>query len=147
MLKAIVNETERVFEKVDTHVYDTAGNASVAVAAEIAELIKSKAANDENCVLGLATGSTPKQVYAELVRLHKEEGLSFKNVITYNLDEYYPMAPGAEQSYVLFMKQQLFDHVDIPKENWNVPDGTLNKDEIVAYCDDYEKRIEAEYFS
>lgn len=144
MLKAIVNETERVFENIDTHVYDTAGNASVAVAAEIAELIKSKAAKGENCVLGLATGSTPKQVYAELVRLHKEEGVSFKNVITYNLDEYYPMSPDAEQSYVLFMKQQLFDHVDIPEGNWNVPDGTLNKDEIVAYCDDYEKRIEAE---
>ena len=62
MLKAIVNETERVFENIDTHVYDTAGNASVAVAAEIAELIKSKAAKGENCVLGLATGSTPKQV-------------------------------------------------------------------------------------
>ncbi len=144
MLKAIVNETERVFENIDTHVYDTAGNASVAVAAEIAELIKAKAVKGENCVLGLATGSTPKQVYAELVRLHKEEGLSFKNVITYNLDEYFPMAPDAEQSYVLFMRQQLFDHVDIPQGNWNVPDGTLNKDEIVAYCDDYEKRIEAE---
>jgi len=143
MLKAIENETERVFEKIDTHVYDTAGNASKSVAAEIATLIKSKAKAGENCVLGLATGSTPKQVYAELVRLHKEEGLSFKNVITYNLDEYYPMQPDAEQSYVLFMKQQLFDHVDIPVENYNVPDGTLAKDEIVAYCDDYERRIEA----
>lgn len=144
MLKAIENETERVFEKVDTHTYDTAGNASVAVAAEIATLIKTKAEAGENCVLGLATGSTPKQVYAELVRLHKEEGLSFKNVITYNLDEYYPMQPDAEQSYVLFMKQQLFDHVDIPVANYNVPDGTLAKDKIVAYCDDYERRIEAD---
>jgi glucosamine-6-phosphate deaminase len=142
MLKAIVNETERVLEKVDTHVYDTAGDASKAVAAEIAALIQSKAALGKDCVLGLATGSTPKEVYAELIRLHKEEGLSFKNVVTYNLDEYFPMLPNAEQSYVLFMQQQLFDHVDIPSENCNVPDGTLNKDEIVAYCDNYEKRIE-----
>ncbi len=144
MLKAIENETERVFEKINTYSYDTALTASKAVAAEIGDLIKSKAKAGQKCVLGLATGSTPKLVYAELVRLHKEEGLSFKNVITYNLDEYYPMQPDAEQSYVLFMKQQLFDHVDIPKGNFNVPDGTLAKDEIIAYCANYEARIEAD---
>lgn len=83
------------------------------------------------CVLGLATGSTPKRLYAELVRLHREEGLSFKNVIAFNLDEYYPMEPDAIQSYVRFMKELLFNHVDIEPGNFHIPDGTLEKK---GYC-------------
>ena len=67
-----------------------------------------------NCVLGLATGSSPVGVYDELVRLHKEEGLSLSNVITFNLDEYYPMQSFELQSYERFMREHLFDHVDVP---------------------------------
>src|SRR5437763_16187073 len=78
-------------EKIPTTVYSSSALASQAMAQEIADLIGSKAAKKQMCVLGLATGSTPTAVYAELVRLHKEEDLSFKNVITFNLDEYYPM--------------------------------------------------------
>ncbi|MEM9935388.1 MAG: glucosamine-6-phosphate deaminase, partial [Bacteroidota bacterium] len=92
-------------------------------------------------VLGLATGSTPTSVYAELVRLHQEEGLSFRNVVTFNLDEYFPMAPDALQSYVRFMNEHLFDHIDIDKNLVHVPDGTLNIQDVQAYCVEYEQKI------
>src|SRR5690606_15974064 len=114
---------------------------SIAVAKRIATIIQEKQAKGEQAVLGLATGATPIKVYAELVRMHKEEGLSFRNVITFNLDEYYPMQPDAEQSYVTFMKRHLFDHVNIPAENINIPDGTVGKNEIHDFCVEYEKKI------
>ncbi|MGN6637385.1 MAG: glucosamine-6-phosphate deaminase, partial [Mucilaginibacter sp.] len=97
----------------------------------------------EQTVLGLATGVTPIGVYAELVRLHNEEGLSFKNVITFNLDEYYPMRPNAAQSYVTFMNENLFDHVDIDRANVHIPNGTLKQDDIAAFCLNYERQINA----
>lgn len=110
------------------------------MAAEIAEAIRKKQQEGKPCVLGLATGSTPTAVYEELVRLHAE-GLSFRNVHTFNLDEYYPMQPDSLQSYVRFMNEHLFDHVDIPKGNIHVPDGTLPKGAVQAFCEAYEKRI------
>src|ERR1700709_107543 len=134
---------ETRYEKLPVTVYDNQHEASVAVAQRIAKLIKSKTAKGEKAVLGLATGVTPIGVYAELVRLHKEEGLSFKNVITFNLDEYYPMQPDAAQSYVTFMNENLFSHVDIDKANVHIPDGTLDQDAVAAFCLDYEKKISA----
>ena len=104
---------EKRFENIGTVVFENSNEASKAVAKEIADLIRVKQAQKQPCILGLATGSSPKGLYAELVRLHKEEGLSFKNVITFNLDEYYPMEPDSIQSYVRFMKEQLFNHIDI----------------------------------
>lgn len=139
----IDNEASRVFEQVGTATFKTAKVASIAVAREIADLIISKQQEGKPCILGMATGNTPKDVYAELIRIHKEEGLSFKNVITFNLDEYYPMQPDALQSYVRFMKEQLFDHVDIDPKNYHIPDGTLAKDQILAHCKEYEKKIES----
>lgn len=132
---------ETRFEKIPVSVYKDQHVASKIVAGRIADLIKNKQKNGENAVLGLATGATPIEVYAELVRLHKEEGLSFQNVITFNLDEYYPMLPTSRQSYVTFMYQNLFDHIDIKKENINIPDGTLPKEEIAEYCIAYENKI------
>ena len=85
-------------------------------------------------------GSTPTRVYAELVRMHQKDGLSFKNVFTFNLDEYYPMLPGALQSYVRFMNEHLFDHLDIPRKNIHIPDGTLPKEDIQEFCRAYEER-------
>ncbi|MDB5298000.1 MAG: hypothetical protein JWO31_3983, partial [Phycisphaerales bacterium] len=128
-------------EKIPTTVYPSAGVASKAVAKEIAELIRAKAARGETAVLGLATGSTPTRVYDELIRLHKEEGLSFKNVVTFNLDEYYPMKPAELQSYVRFMREHLFDHIDLPSGQWHVPDGTLPRDQVFAFCAAYERKI------
>lgn len=146
MLKSSIDKAtgfEKRFENIDTVVFENSTEASKAVAKQIATLIKSKQENNESCVLGLATGSSPKGLYAELVRLHKEEGLSFKNVITFNLDEYYPMEPDSVNSYVRFMKELLMDQVDILPENYHIPDGLLSKEEIADYCADYEAKIEA----
>lgn len=129
------------YENIPVKVYDDSKEASAAVAEEIATLIRSKQATGEKCVLGLATGSTPTKVYDELVRLHREEGLSFANVVTFNLDEYYPITPDSLQSYVRFMHEHLFDHVDIPAENVHIPDGTLPADKVAAYCQEYESKI------
>lgn len=129
------------FEKIPTKIFDNAMDASVSVANEIADLIRSKQGRNESCVLGLATGSTPVKVYKELIRIHKEDGLSFKNVVTFNLDEYFPMQPNELQSYVRFMNEYLFDHVDIPSAQINVPDGTLNKENVYEYCQAYERKI------
>jgi len=134
---------ETRYEKLPVTVYGNQQEASLAVAGRIAKLIKEKTAKGEMTVLGLATGVTPINVYAELVRQHKEEGLSFKNVITFNLDEYYPMQPNAAQSYVTFMNENLFSHVDIDKNNVHIPDGTLDQDTVAAFCLDYEKKITA----
>ena len=128
-------------EHIPVTVYPSSVPASKAVASEIAALIRAKAAKGENAVLGLATGSTPTRVYAELIRLHKEQGLSFKNVITFNLDEYYPMKPDELQSYNRFMREHLFDHIDIPAGQWHVPDGTLPREKVHAYCAGYERAI------
>ena len=129
------------FERIHSEVFETSAEASFSVAQEIAQLIRGKAENGEPCVLGLATGSSPTSVYNELVRMHKEEGLSFKNVVTFNLDEYFPMEPDALQSYVRFMNEYLFDHVDIKKENIHIPDGTLPYELVDSFCKDYEKLI------
>ncbi len=131
------------FEKLPTRIWKDANEASIHVARSIALAIRQKQQEGEPIVLGLATGSTPIRVYDELVRQHKEEGLSFQNVITFNLDEYYPMLPDAEQSYVHFMNEYLFDHVDIKKENIHIPDGTVSMEKIGQYCEDYEKKIDA----
>ncbi len=130
------------FERIPVKIYPSLKEGSTFIAREIATLIKEKQAKKEKCVLGLATGSSPKTVYAELVRLHKEEGLSFKNVVTFNLDEYYPIDNDALQSYNRFMKVQLFDHVDIDPKNTHIPNGEISKDKVKAFCVEYEKMIE-----
>ena len=129
-------------EKIPTKVWESAKEGSTHVAKSIALAIRQKQQEGEHIVLGLATGSSPIQVYKELVRMHREEGLSFANVITFNLDEYYPMQPDAPQSYVRFMREFLFDHVDIKPENIHIPDGTLPLDQVEAFCARYEKMIE-----
>ncbi|MDQ3535437.1 MAG: glucosamine-6-phosphate deaminase [Bacteroidota bacterium] len=134
---------ETRFEKLPVTVYPDQHIASIKVAHRIANLIKNKQQKGETTVLGLATGATPIKLYAELVRLHKSEGLSFKNVVTFNLDEYYPMHPSASQSYVTFMNDNLFNHIDIDKNNIHIPKGTLSLEEIPAFCLDYEHKIEA----
>jgi glucosamine-6-phosphate deaminase len=130
------------YERIPTIIYPNSEEASKAIAMEIASLIRAKAKEGKQAILGLATGSSPKMVYAELIRMHKAENLSFKNVVTFNLDEYFPMEPDSVQSYVRFMKTQLFDHVDIPKGNINIPDGTLPLEKIAEFCRDYEQKIE-----
>ena len=136
------DETTR-FENIHTEIFESSNAGSIAVANEIATLITEKQGQGEPCVLGLATGSSPIKVYQELVRLHEEEGLSFNNVVTFNLDEYYGLEKTDVQSYHYFMHQHLFDHVDIPKENVNIPDGTLNLDDVSDYCYQYDEKIDS----
>ncbi len=130
-------------ERIPTTVHADAADASRAVAGEIAALVRARAAAGQRCVLGLATGSTPTGVYDELVRLHRADGLSFANVVTFNLDEYYPMAPGDLQSYHRFMREHLFDRVDVPPGAVHIPDGTVPAADVDAYCQGYERAVAA----
>ena len=129
------------YEHIPTVIYDDNMQASAAVAREIANLIVQKEKQNKKAVLGLATGSTPVRIYEELIRLHKEEGISFKNVITFNLDEYYPIDPDSLQSYNRFMQEHLFNHVDIPEDQIHIPDGTIAEEEVFGYCERYEQKI------
>jgi len=132
------------FERIPVKIFRDLKEGSVFTANEIAALIQKKQASNEKCVLGLATGSTPITLYAELVRMHQNEGLSFKNVVTFNLDEYYPIENDALQSYNSYMHRLLFDHVDIDPDNIHIPNGELPKEEIKQHCAAYEKEIEKE---
>jgi glucosamine-6-phosphate deaminase len=129
-------------ERIDVEVYRGSHEANVRVAGEIAVLIRERQKEGRNAVLGLATGSTPLGVYEELVRLHEQDGLSFKNVVTFNLDEYWPMPPDDLQSYRRFMKENLFDRIDINPANTYVPDGTCPESRVAEYCEEYERAID-----
>src|SRR3984957_10507001 len=130
------------FEKIPVKIFGSLEEGSRFIGKEIAHLIREKEAKGEKTVLGLATGSSPKSLYAELVRLHREEQLSFKNVVTFNLDEYYPIDNDAIQSYNRFMKEQLFDKVDIDLANCHIPNGQWEKEKIKQHCIAYEEMIE-----
>src|SRR6186997_1710386 len=130
------------FEKIPVKIYPDLKAGSKAVAKQIADFIREKQKKKEKCVLGLSTGSTPKSLYVELVRMHKQEKLSFKNVVTFNLDEYYPIDNDALQSYNRFMRANLFDHVDIKPKNIHIPNGEINKEDIKSHCTQYEKMID-----
>ncbi len=131
------------FERIPTRVFSTPVDGAKWVAQQVAALMKDKEAAGEKCVLGLATGSTPKMLYAELVRMHREEGLSFHHVIAFNLDEYYPIEKDALQSYNHFMRTQLFSKVNIDPANCFIPSGEVAKDKIKAHCAEYEKAVAA----
>ena len=130
------------FERIPVKIFPDPKQGSKFAASEIARLVKEKQSRNEKLVLGLATGSTPRSLYAELVRLHKEEGLSFKNVISFNLDEYYPIDNDAWQSYNSYMHRNLFDHIDIAPENIHIPNGELPKESVKKHGIEYEKLIE-----
>ena len=132
---------ETRFEKIHSIIFDDSKKGSLAIAREISDLIKKKKKQNKNCLLGLATGSSPIYVYHELIRMHKEDGLSFKNVICFNLDEYYPMSSDDVKSYHHFMNIHLFDHIDIQKNNIHIPDGSIKKEKINEYCSKYEQKI------
>ena len=128
-------------ERIPVSVHPTSSAASRAVAAEIAALLRERAAQGRMAVLGLATGSTPQGVYDELVRMHREEALSFKNAVTFNLDEYWPMRPEELQSYRRFMQEHLIEHIDIDPANIHIPDGTSAQDQVANFCAGYEQAI------
>ena len=123
--------------------FPTAVAASKYVAREIDKLVRARNAAGKPTVLGLATGSTPVGLYRELIRLHKEEGLDLARVITFNLDEYYPMPREDSHSYFRWMHETFFNHVNIPWSNIHIPDGTLPVEEVDEFCAEYERKIKA----
>jgi glucosamine-6-phosphate deaminase len=129
-------------EKIPVEIFKTPKEGSHYVAELISVLIREKNAQGKKAVIGLATGSTPKSLYAELVRMHNEEGLSFKNVITFNLDQYYPMEADALNSYHYFMRKYLFEQTDIDPRNYFLPNGMIPKDKIKEHCAEYERKID-----
>lgn len=133
-------QSER-YEKVRTLIYPSSVTASAALAKEVADLICQRSERGQDTVLGLATGSTPVGFYRELIRLHREEGLSFRRVTTFNLDEYYGLTRDHPESYRRFMQDQLFDHVDLDPARTHLPDGSIRPDEVYAHCLEYEQRI------
>ncbi|MFV0390722.1 MAG: glucosamine-6-phosphate deaminase [Paludibacteraceae bacterium] len=127
------------FEKLRTDIYETDDEGSVAIAKEIAEIIRAK--GNEPCVLGLSGGSSPMKVYGELVRMHRSEGLSFKNVYIFNVTEFYPVKP-SEHSNAKLLREYLIDHVDMPKEQFITPEN-INTDKVYDFCEAYEQKIES----
>ncbi|TWT93889.1 6-phosphogluconolactonase [Stieleria varia] len=128
-------------ERIPVKIFARASDASAAVAAEIAQLIRARASENKPCVLGLATGSSPIGVYQELVRMHREESLSFAGVTVFALDEFYPMNPQELQSYARILRDSLTDLVDIAPANVHVPDGSIAREDVKQFCIDYEQRI------
>ncbi|MGH7637084.1 MAG: 6-phosphogluconolactonase, partial [Gemmatimonadaceae bacterium] len=128
-------------EKIRTITVEDHEELGVLVADRIAAVIHERNAAGKTAVLGLATGSTPIGVYRELVRKHKEEGLSFKHVVTFNLDEYWPMPKDSIHSYHRFMWENLFSQVDIDPANVHIPDGTVSREHVETYGDTYERAI------
>src|ERR1700745_434514 len=127
--------------KIPTLVFPTSTQASRHVALMIESLIRQNNSANRPTVLGLATGSTPVGMYRELIRLHKESGLDFSRVITFNLDEYFGLTATAPQSYRLWMQETLFKHINIKAENVHIPDGTIREEEAERYCAEYEQAI------
>jgi glucosamine-6-phosphate deaminase len=130
-------------ERIRTVVHESADAACALLAADLAALIRTNTAAGRSTVLGLATGSTPVRLYRQLIRMHREEGLSFQQVVTFNLDEYYGLPRTHGESYWRFMHDQLFDHIDIPAANIHIPDGTVPRAEVFAWCRAYEEQIRA----
>ena len=130
-------------EKIPTDIYESAEEGANHVAYEIAQLIRDKQKAGRFCVLALSGGNSPRNVYSALIRIHKEEGLSFRNVIIFNLYEYYPLTSDAINSNLNALKEMFLDHVDVDKQNIFSPDGTIPKDTIFEYCRLYEQRIES----
>src|ERR1700694_1329374 len=125
-------------ERIRTVVVEDHEGIARLVANRIATLIRERQAAGEQAVLGLATGSTPIGVYRELIRMHREEGLSFQRVVTFNLDEYYPMDPDSIHAYHRFMWENLFSRIDIDPGNVHLPDGTTPRDAVPDACAAYE---------
>ena len=137
------DETRTGLERIATIIVDDHDELGRMVALRIAEVIRRRNAAGQKAVLGLATGSTPIGVYRELIRFHREEGLSFANVLSFNLDEYYPMDPASIHSYHRFMWENLFSQLDIPAANVRIPRGDVRRDEVEAECRRYEEAIQA----
>jgi glucosamine-6-phosphate deaminase len=124
-----------------TYLCDSPRDLARSVAQTVASVIRERNSFGQSAVLGLATGSTPIGVYRELIRLHREEGLDFSQVVTFNLDEYFGLAPDRLQSYHRWMHEHLFQHVNVRAENVHIPDGTVPADRVADHCRQFEQAI------
>ena len=129
-------------ERIPTIVADEYEQIARRIAGRMAEVIRDRNRAGRHAVLGLATGSTPIGVYRELIRLHREEGLDCSRVVTFNLDEYYPMAPDSVHAFRRFMWENFFEHVNVDPRHVHIPRGDLPRHEIEAHCRDYERAIQ-----
>jgi len=136
-------ESSRERERLRTVVLPEHSDLAVAVADRIVEIIQRETSAKGRAVLGLATGSTPLGVYEELIRRHQAGDVDFSRVVTFNLDEYYPMAPDSSHSYRRYMWENFFAHVNIAKQNVHIPDGTTPRERVVEACAAYEEAIRA----
>ena len=127
--------------RMDVRIHRSAEQAGQELAREVRDLLAQCRDEGRPAVLGLATGRTPLPFYAELIRLHREEGLSFRDVITFNLDEYLGLAGDHPESYRTFMHEHLFDHIDITPEHTHIPDGMVPAKHVAAHCEAYEMAI------
>jgi glucosamine-6-phosphate deaminase len=128
--------------QVPCYVFKSNRDLATNVAQQIASVIRERKSFGQKAVLGLPTGSTPLGVYRELIRMHREEGLDFSNVVTFNLDEYYGLRPEQLQSYHRWMFENLFNHINVPRKNIHIPDGTVSREELEDHCHRYEAQIE-----
>jgi glucosamine-6-phosphate deaminase len=142
-MKPPPTDTRPAQERIRTVIVDDHDQIGCMIARRIAQVIQERRAAGKRPVLGLATGSTPIGVYRELIRMHRDEGLSFADVVTFNLDEYYPMDPGSIHSYHRFMGENLFSQLDIPAASVHIPRGDVRRDEVEAECRRYEEAIRA----
>ena len=131
----------RRLERIAVAILDDHETIARRVAARVADIVRERAAEGRTAVLGLATGSTPLGVYRELIRMHEEEGLSFANVVTFNLDEYFPMSPDSVHSYHRYMRENLFDRIDVPDDRIHIPRGDVPPHQVDALCEAYEAAI------
>jgi len=134
-------ESSRELERLRTVVLPEHNDLAVAVADRIVEIIQRETSAKGRAVLGLATGSTPLGVYEELIRRHQAGDVDFSRVVTFNLDEYYPMAPDSSHSYHRYMWENFFAHVNIAKQNVHIPDGTTPRERVAEACAAYEEAI------
>src|SRR4029077_17739102 len=128
--------------RIPCYVFDSNRELARSVAQTVASIIRERKSFGQKAVLGLPTGSTPLGLYRELIRMHREEGLDFSNVVTFNLDEYYGLAPDQLQSYHRWMFENFFNHVNIPPKNIHIPDGMVPRADVEDHCLRYEELIE-----
>jgi len=136
------NSTESLREHLPVHIFDDAILMATKVAHHIGSLIKERTSKGKFTVLGLPTGTTPLDVYKELIRMHQEENLDFSKVITFDLAEYYPIEPDRLQSYYRFLRENLLNHINVPKDQTYGLPGNLPSSEVDSWCQSYEEKIQ-----
>src|SRR5712692_2297644 len=134
-------EGRRDREHIRTVVVPDHDDLALRLADRIVATIRREVAAKGRCILGLATGSTPLGIYRELIRRHQAGEVDFASVVTFNLDEYYPMPPDSPHSYRRYMWENLFAHVNIKPDNVHIPDGSTPREHLTEHCAAYERAI------